>query len=91
MVLYNGAKALVKHATNKFNFPSFQDIVWDFQLGKELVWKIIMDFGAFIIVLAISESFWLQCASDKDDNDTHTLLTLYSLAQHAKMQIRAVQ
>ena len=42
----------------------------------------------FILTLI---SFWLHSASDKDDNDTHTLLTLYSLAQHAKMQIRAVQ
>ena len=73
-------------------FPHFRTLFGIFNWEKNyLVWKIIMDFGVFIIVLAISESFWLQCASDKDDNDTHTLLTLYSLAQHAKMQIRAVQ
>ena len=64
----------------------FQNSEWK----KKMFWNCGF-YWDFRICLAISESFWLHCAADKDDNDTHTLLTLYSLAQHAKMQIRAVQ
>ena len=52
-----GAKAPLKMQTINLIFPQFQDIVWDFQLGKELhnienYHYLILDFGVFIIVLA---------------------------------------
>ena len=56
-------------------------------MGKKVL---KLDFFFFFFFDSII-SFWLHSASDNDDNDTHTLLTLSSLAQHAKMQIRAVQ